>query len=249
MKYYVRLGIKKIRYRIDGHFTHSIEGYILITLIAMMCMQVMSRRKFFCIYRRKTFKIISLLSLSGALVYLLYISEYYGPYSAKPVSATFGGSSSINTNNNFLKYKDDTIEIDYPAGWIHELHARGLITFLASSEGNSNTYPAGLGIVVQQLKSKNMPLNEITKIQIKNLTQSHPDFRLIESSELRLSNNIAKKIVFTATDDMNHERKAMQIWTLNGDKAYLITYKAEPGQYSKYLPTIQKMIDSFQFIR
>ena len=216
-----------------------------------MCMQVISRCKFFCIYHRKTFKIISLLSLSAVLVYLLYISEYYGPYSAKPVSAIFGGSSSINTNNNFLKYKDDTIgiEIDYPAGWIHELHARGLVTFLASSEGNSNTYSAGLGIVVQQLKSKNMPLNEITKIQIKNLTQSHPDFRLIESSESRLSGNFAKKIVFTATDDMNHERKAMQIWTLKGDKAYLITYKAEPGQYSKYLPTIQKMINSFRLIR
>ena len=216
-----------------------------------MRMQTISRCKFFCIYRRRTFRIISLLSVSAALVYLLSISESYGSYSAKPASAIFGGSSLIDTNNNFVTYKDDTIgiKIDYPAGWIHELHARGLVTFLASSEGNSNTYPAGLGIVVQQLKSKNTSLNEITKIQIKNLTQSHPEFRLIESSEARLSGNIANKIVFTATDDMNHERKSMQIWTLKGDKAYLITYKAELGQYTKYLPTIQKMIDSFQFIR
>ena len=214
-------------------------------------MLIISRCKFFCIYSCKTFKIIFLLSLSAALVYLLSISESYGSYSAKPASAIFGGSSLIDTNNNFVTYKDDTIgiKIDYPAGWIHELHARGLVTFLASSEGNSNTYPAGLGIIVQQLKSKNISLNEITKIQIKNLTQSHPDFTLIESNEVRLSGNIANEIVFTATDDMNHERKAMQIWTLKGDKAYLVTYKAEPGQYSKYLPTIQKMIDSFQFIR
>jgi eukaryotic-like serine/threonine-protein kinase len=53
--------------------------------------------------------------------------------------------------------------------------------------------------------------------------------------------------VFTATDDKKNERKAMQIWTLRGDKAYLITYKAEPGKYSRYLPIIQKMVDSFQF--
>ena len=214
-------------------------------------MPIISRSKFFCIYRCKTFKIISLLSFSGVLIYLLSISESDGPYSAKPVSAIFAWSSSINANNNFLTFKDDTIgiKIDYPVGWIHELHARGLVTFLASSEANSNTYPAGLGIVVQQLRSKNLPLNEITKIQMKNLTQSHPDFRLIESSQLMVSGNIANKIVFTATDDMKHQRKAMQIWTVSGDKAYLITYKAEPGQYSKYLPTIQKMIDSFQFIR
>ena len=58
---------------------------------------------------------------------------------------------------------------------------------------------------------------------------------------------MAHKIVFTATDSMKHERKAMQIWTIKGNKAYLITYKAEPMQYSKYLPTIQKMVESFQF--
>jgi eukaryotic-like serine/threonine-protein kinase len=188
------------------------------------------------------------------LICLLSISESFGSdtlYSTIPVSAIFGTSSTINTNNNFLTYQDNTlgIKIDYPAGWIRELHAGGLITFLPSLEGNSNTYPAGLGITVEHLKSKNMPLTDITKTQIKNLTENHSDFRLVESTEFRLAGNIANKIVFTATDSMKHERKAMQIWTLKGDKAYLITYKAEPGQYSKYLPTIQRMIDSFQFIK
>jgi hypothetical protein len=65
------------------------------------------------------------------------------------------------------------------------------------------------------------------------LTQNHPDFKLLESTDFRLAGNMAHKIVFTATDSMKHERKAIQIWTVNGDKAYLITYKAEPGQYSK----------------
>jgi serine/threonine-protein kinase len=188
------------------------------------------------------------------LICLLSVSESYGSntlYSAIPVSAIFGASSSINNNNNFLTYQDNTlgIKIDYPTGWIHELHADGLVTFLPGLEGNTNTYPAGLGITVEHLKSKNMPLSEITKIQIKNLTQNHSDFRLLESTDFRLAGNMAYKIVFTATDSMKHERKAMQIWTVKGDKAYLITYKAEPEQYSKYLPTIQKMVDSFQFIK
>jgi eukaryotic-like serine/threonine-protein kinase len=219
-----------------------------------MCLSFINRCKFFCIYRCKTFKVISLLSLAMTLICLLSISESFGSdtlYSTIPVSAIFGTSSTINTNNNFLTYQDNTlgIKIDYPAGWIRELHAGGLITFLPSLEGNSNTYPAGLGITVEHLKSKNMPLTDITKTQIKNLTENHSDFRLVESTEFRLAGNIANKIVFTATDSMKHERKAMQIWTLKGDKAYLITYKAEPGQYSKYLPTIQRMIDSFQFIK
>lgn len=159
-------------------------------------------------------------------------------------------SPASNNNNNFIAFQDSTlgIKIDYPAGWTHELHAASLVTFLASLESDSNTYPAGLGIKVQHMKSsKNISLNEITKVQIKNLTQSHPDLKLIESTDYKVGGNNAHKIVFTATDDKKNERKAMQIWTLRGDKAYLITYKAEPGKYSRYLPIIQKMVDSFQF--
>ena len=159
-------------------------------------------------------------------------------------------TSSININK-FLTYQDSSlgIKIDYPAGWTHELHAGSIVTFLASLESDSNTYPAGLGIKIQHLKSKNISLNNIAKIQIKNLTQNHPDFKLIESTESKIGGNSAHKIVFTATDYKKNERRAMQIWTLKGDKAYLITYKAEPGKYAKYLPIIQKMLDSFQFTR
>jgi serine/threonine-protein kinase len=159
-------------------------------------------------------------------------------------------SPSAN-NNNFLTYQDSAlgIKIDYPVGWTHELHAGSLVTFLASLESDSNTYPAGLGVTVKHLGSRNTSLNEVTKVQIKNLTQSHPDFKLVESTNSILAGNIAHKIVFSATDNMIHERKAMQIWTFKGDNAYLITYKAEPGKYSKYLPTVQKMIDSFQIIK
>ena len=172
-------------------------------------------------------------------------------YSTLQASAFFGLPSPSANNNNFITYQDSAlgIKIDYPVGWTHELHAGSLVTFLASLESDSNTYPAGLGVTVKHLGSRNTSLNEVTKVQIKNLTQSHPDFKLVESTNSILAGNIAHKIVFSATDNMIHERKAMQIWTFKGDNAYLITYKAEPGKYSKYLPTVQKMIDSFQIIK
>jgi len=184
------------------------------------------------------------------LVSSILITYIIMSYSVLQASAFLSLPSSI-ADNNFLTYRDSTlgIKIDYPLGWIHELHPGNLVTFLASLESDSNTYPAGVGITVQHLESRNTSLNEITKVQIKNLTQSLPDFKLTESTNSILAGNIAHKIVFSATDNMKHERAAMQIWTLKGDNAYLITYKAEPGKYSKYLPTIQKMIDSFQIIK
>jgi eukaryotic-like serine/threonine-protein kinase len=196
-------------------------------------------------------KLTSLLSIPMIMICLTLIANCSTIISQ--ASALFditSPTSSININK-FLTYQDPTlgIKIDYPAGWTHELHAGSIVTFLASLESDSNTYPAGLGIKIQHLKSKNISLNNITKIQIKNLTQNHPDFKLIESTESKIGGNSAHKIVFTATDYKKNERQAMQIWTLKGDKAYLITYKAEPGKYAKYLPIIQKMLDSFQFTR
>jgi eukaryotic-like serine/threonine-protein kinase len=196
-------------------------------------------------------KLTSLLSIPMIMICLTLIANCSTIISQ--ASALFditSPTSSININK-FLTYQDSTlgIKIDYPAGWTHELHAGSIVTFLASLESDSNTYPAGLGIKIQHLKSKNISLNNITKIQIKNLTQNHPDFKLIESTESKIGGNSAHKIVFTATDYKKNERQAMQIWTLKGDKAYLITYKSEPGKYAKYLPIIQKMLDSFQFTR
>ena len=80
-----------------------------------------------------------------------------------------------------------------------------------------------------------------------NLTKNHHDFRLLESKNYTLGGTHAHQIVFTASDSHKVHGKAMQIWTVNNSKAYLITYKADPELYSAYFPVIQKMVDSFRF--
>lgn len=103
----------------------------------------------------------------------------------------------------------------------------GFVTFIAPRESDSTTYPAGIGLRVEELSSRTVSLEEITRVQIENLTQSYPDFDIIESSATTLAGNPAHKIEFTATDDKEEKRKAIQIWTLKDDNAYLFTYKAD----------------------
>ena len=52
-------------------------------------------------------------------------------------------------------------------------------------------------------------------------------------------------IIFTATDNTQSMRKAMQIWFKEDNKAFLMTYKSDNERYSKYLPIIDKMLNSF----
>jgi hypothetical protein len=102
-----------------------------------------------------------------------------------------------------------------------------LITIIAPSESDSVTYPDGLGLRVQKLRTNNLSLKDITKVQMKNLTQNYSELQITESSSTTIYGSPAHKIEFTATDDKEQKRKAIQIWTLN-DKAYLFTYKADP---------------------
>lgn len=124
----------------------------------------------------------------------------------------------------------------------------GFVTFIAPRESDSTTYPAGIGLRVEELSSRTVSLEEITRVQIENLTQSYPDFDLIESSATTLAGNPAHKIEFTATDDKEEKRKAIQIWTLKDDKAYLFTYKADSKNYSAYLQAVQSMLQSFKIV-
>lgn len=125
----------------------------------------------------------------------------------------------------------------------------GFVTFIAPRESDSTTYPAGIGLRVEELSSRTVSLEEITRVQIENLTQSYPDFDLIESSATTLAGNPAHKIEFTATDDKEEKRKAIQIWTLKDDKAYLFTYKADSKNYLAYLQAVQSMLQSFKIVK
>ena len=37
----------------------------------------------------------------------------------------------------------------------------------------------------------------------------------------------------------------MQTWSITDNRAYIITYTARPDSYNSYLPTVEKMIESF----
>ena len=124
----------------------------------------------------------------------------------------------------------------------------GFVTFIAPRKSDSTTYPAGIGLRVEELSSRTVSLEEITRVQIENLTQSYPDFDLVVSSATTLAANPAHKIEFTATDDKEEKCNAMQIWTLKDDRAYLFTYKANPKNYSAYFQAVQSMLQSFKIV-
>lgn len=159
-------------------------------------------------------------------------------------------SSSIQVlaQEQFLTYEDITtgISIQFPSNWEKSVNLDNFVTFRAPPETDTRIYPAALGLKIQELASKSVLLQEVTKVQLSELRKSNPNLEISESTSTTLAGKPAYRVVFTATDNNQVERKAMQIWTIIDNKAILITYKAQPDKYSTYLPTIERMIGSFK---
>jgi hypothetical protein len=153
---------------------------------------------------------------------------------------------TIGLDSEYLTY-DDLItgfSIKYPPDWERAQHIDKSITFLAPRESNSDTNPAGLGIMVIEVVSNNT-LASITQNQLNKLKNLYPDIQILESIETIFLGHPSHMIIFTATDNTQSMRKAMQIWFKEDNKAFLMTYKSDNQRYSKYLPTIDKMLNSF----
>ena len=153
---------------------------------------------------------------------------------------------TIGLDAEFLTY-DDIItgfSIKYPPDWERAQHLDKSVTFLAPRESNSDTNPAGLGIMVIEVES-NKTLASITQNQLNILKNLYPDIQILESMETIFLGHPSHMIIFTATDNTQSMRKAMQIWFKEDNKAFLMTYKSDNERYSKYLPIIDKMLNSF----
>jgi len=153
---------------------------------------------------------------------------------------------TIGLDSEFLTY-DDLItgfSIKYPQDWERAQHLDKSVTFLAPTESNSNTNPAGLGIMVIDIES-NRTLASITQNQLNTLKNLYPDIQILESMETIFLGHPSHMIIFTATDNTETLRKAMQVWFKEDNKAFLMTYKSDNQMYSKYLPTIDEMLNSF----
>ncbi|HEY7696412.1 MAG TPA: PsbP-related protein [Nitrososphaeraceae archaeon] len=152
----------------------------------------------------------------------------------------------IAAESEFLTY-DDLItgfSMKYPQNWDRAQHIDKSVTFHAPKESNSDISPADLGIMVIQV-TPNITLASITQTQLDTLKKLYPDFQIQESVESTFLGHPAHMIIFTATDNTETMRKAMQIWFKEDSKAYLVTYKSDSERFSKYLPTIDRMLNTF----
>src|SRR5215217_6306706 len=138
------------------------------------------------------------------------------------------------------------IRIQYPSNWLkveHGLKSPLIIAFKSPKDSASDPYLEPVGISLTPVPS-NTALEHYVQLNINHSRNKHSDFLVIESTPTIIADMPAHRLVYTESG-----YKTLFIVIIKESTAYNIVYRAEQTKYSIYLSTVEKMIDSFEFIK
>ena len=173
------------------------------------------------------------------------------PVQSNMTNATNGGGMLVYQNNTY------GLKMQYPSGWqVAQFNnsaaaapTKLVVGFLSpiGVQRVTDRIPENILVAVENLSSRNMGLAPYTTLQLSLLSEGTQGFNLVESLPTTIANNPAHQIVYTETLDQLTLKK-MQVWTIKDGIAYLIIYAADESDYSDQLPTVRKMLDSFEIL-
>jgi serine/threonine-protein kinase len=151
--------------------------------------------------------------------------------------------AQTTTRNNFTTYENptDKIKIEYPSNWTKKenISVDNVVAFRPPPD-MSGKYAAGLGIYVHKLPVADISLEDYSIMQADYLRNQ--SFTILKSNNTTLAHQPGNWVKY----ETHVGSQALEVWTIKGDKAYVIVYLAEKGKYTHYLPAIQTMIYSFE---
>jgi hypothetical protein len=147
------------------------------------------------------------------------------------------------TEDQFVTYENSTqgIKIDYPKGWT--IIEQGL-AFVSPKENDSDTFREGLRVTGGSMV--NETIDKIADSVLLFYNSTMKDFQLVESKGVIFHGNPAHSLIYTFSVPGNGTLKVMDFGTIERNIIHVFQYKAQEDKFDSYLPTIQRMIDSFK---
>jgi hypothetical protein len=156
-----------------------------------------------------------------------------------------------SSSNSFLTYENNSalgIKIQYPSNWERDSYHNKVAFFAPPlAEGhNPKIIPVGLFVKVDNLPFEIEPVDDYISHYVDKLKERSEISQPIGVSLTSLAGNLAHNVTYSAKLGQ-YIYRTTDLIMLTGIKKYEITYYVAQGEVksSNYLPTIQKMIDSF----
>ena len=155
----------------------------------------------------------------------------------------------------FLTYEnvEKGLRIQYSSDWIKEEDNKNInfVTFFSQLQNLGDKFQERLLLRSSDLPRFGMNLSEYMDYFYNNTLSKLKNFSIIhETSHNILGEKPAYNITYSFySDSLNTIINSISFVVIEDNKYYTITYFAEPSRFYDYLPTIQKMIDSFKFFK
>lgn len=118
--------------------------------------------------------------------------------------------------------------------------------FFSPKEGPLDAFTENMNIVVQDISSNPMDLQQYSDIAITQMRAVFKDeMQIVKSEPFFFAGRMGYKLVYTGKNP-GGDIKFMHVWTIKDNIAYQITYSALVSSFDRFLPTAEKMIRSFK---
>jgi serine/threonine-protein kinase len=205
---------------------------------------------------RKNKAILYILTIAAMIVLMSSLGVLKQSVLAQKNATTtsFASSTAAKTSNNFLTYQNPAygIKIQYPSDWTVShtglTDYNNIVGFYAPLGNLSDMIPQRL-LLSRTHYSQNISLNDYSKLI--NDTLKEPGLQIVESKSIMLTGGVlAHRVVFIPpAGSAPFKPEIMLVWTAKGDNTYTLIYNGDAAKYHIFLPTIEKMINSFEITK
>lgn len=135
------------------------------------------------------------------------------------------------------------------ATWqVQESDVEGLpVVYFISPATGEGDFQEMVNVIVEDLSANPMTLEEYSDYSLTQLKEIFPNFTQLSLNSANLGNQNAKKIVYTVSSE-GVVQKVMQIWTVIGQKAYVLSFNTVESLYGDFEKDVEDMIASFEFL-
>jgi hypothetical protein len=179
---------------------------------------------------------------------------FLSPYNLQQAKASTSAESNVIITN-MINFTTTETSILYPANWnavkgtFQSEDMNSIITFRLLPQNDSDNSLAILNIARYNLGDENITTEQYANAQMYFLSETIPDFRVIQFNKTTLAGRPAYQAVYSGLEGTD-ETMTKKIWVIDdpsslASTAYTITYNVRPENYFTHLESAREMIDSF----
>ena len=135
--------------------------------------------------------------------------------------------------------------LEYPAAWeIVERATEKSVLFVSPQTTGDDLFRENVGVLRQELADESTTVGDYTREFLDAAPDTIDNYELVSSEPMMLSGRPAHRVIYAGSQG-GVMLGWMQVWTISGGNAYILTYTGDPAGFETFLDDANAIIASF----